>query len=69
MSEVFKMWKETKMVVLVALCAGLYAALLIPFKALALIPDITEIRPASVLPVVFGLLFGPAGAWGVTIGN
>lgn len=69
MRDVFSMWKETKMVVLVALCAGLYAALLIPFKALVLIPGITEIRPASVLPVVFGLLFGPAGAWGVAIGN
>jgi len=69
MGEVFKMWKETKMVVLVALCAGLYAALLIPFKALVLIPGITEIRPASALPVVFGMLFGPAGAWGAAIGN
>lgn len=57
------------MVVLVALCAGLYAALLIPFKSLVLIPGITEIRPASALPVVFGLLFGPAGAWGSAIGN
>lgn len=69
MKEVFKMWKSTKMVVLVALCAGLYAALLIPFKSLVLIPGITEIRPASALPVVFGLLFGPAGAWGSAIGN
>lgn len=69
MREVFKMWKSTKMVVLVALCAGLYAALLIPFKAIVLIPGITEVRPASALPVVFGLLFGPAGAWGSAIGN
>lgn len=69
MGEVFKMWKETKMVVLVALCAALYAALLIPFKAFVLIPGITEIRPASVLPVVLGILFGPAGAWGAAIGN
>ncbi|SDZ27651.1 energy-coupling factor transport system substrate-specific component [Proteiniborus ethanoligenes] len=69
MKEVFKMWKSTKMVVLVALCAGLYAALLIPFKALVLIPGITEFRPASALPIVFGLLFGPAGAWGSAIGN
>lgn len=69
MKEVIKMWKSTKMVVLVALCAGLYAALLIPFKSLVLIPGITEIRPANALPVVFGLLFGPAGAWGSAIGN
>lgn len=69
MKEVFSMWKQTKMVVLVALCAGLYAAILIPFKGFVLIPGITEIRPASALPIVFGLLFGPAGAWGSAIGN
>jgi energy-coupling factor transport system substrate-specific component len=34
-----------------------------------LIPGITEFRPASALPVVMGLLFGPAGAWGSAIGN
>ncbi|MCF7914216.1 MAG: QueT transporter family protein [Spirochaetaceae bacterium] len=69
MKDVFAMWKNTKMVVLVALSAGLYAALLIPFKGFVLIPGITEIRPASALPVVMGLLFGPAGAWGSAIGN
>jgi len=69
MKEIFTMWKETKMVVLVALSAGLYAALLIPFKGFVLIPGITEIRPASALPIVLGLLFGPAGAWGAAIGN
>lgn len=69
MKEVFSMWGKTKMVVLVALCAGLYAALLIPFKGFVLIPGVTEFRPASALPVVMGLLFGPAGAWGSAIGN
>lgn len=69
MKEVFRMWKYTKMVVLVALCAGIYAAILIPFKGFVLIPGITEIRPASALPIVLGLLFGPAGAWGSAIGN
>jgi len=69
MKEVFTMWKKTKMVVLVALCAGLYAAVLIPFKGFVLIPGVTEIRPASALPVIMGLLFGPAGAWGAAIGN
>lgn len=69
MKEVFSMWKDTKMVVLVALSAGIYAAVLIPFKGFVLIPGITEFRPASALPVVLGLLFGPAGAWGAAIGN
>lgn len=69
MKEVFRMWRSTKMVVLVALCAGLYAAILIPFKGFVIIPGITEFRPASALPIALGLLFGPAGAWGSAIGN
>jgi energy-coupling factor transport system substrate-specific component len=67
--EVFTMWRHTQMVVLVALSAAIYAAVLIPFKGFAIIPGFTEIRPANVFPFVFGLLFGPAGAWGAAIGN
>jgi energy-coupling factor transport system substrate-specific component len=63
------MWRHTKMVVLVALNAAIYAAVLIPFKGFPVIPGYIEIRPANAIPVVFGLLFGPAGAWGSAIGN
>ena len=69
MKEVFTMWRHTQMVVLVALSAAIYAAVLIPFKGFAIVPGFIEIRPANVFPVVFGLLFGPAGAWGSAIGN
>lgn len=69
MKDVFTMWKYTKMVVLVAVTAAFYAALQIPLKPLPIIPGITEFRPAAVIPVVFGLLFGPAGAWGAAFGN
>jgi energy-coupling factor transport system substrate-specific component len=69
MKEVFTMWRHTQMVVLVALSAAIYAAVLIPFKGFPLIPGYIEIRPANAFPVVFGLLFGPAGAWGSAIGN
>jgi energy-coupling factor transport system substrate-specific component len=69
MKEVFSMWKHTRMVILVALSAAIYAAILIPFKGIPLIPGITEVRPANVFPVIFGLMFGPAGAWGAAIGN
>ena len=55
--------------VLTSVTAAVYAALMIPFKGLVLIPGITEIRPAAFVPVVFGILFGPAGAWGSGIGN
>jgi energy-coupling factor transport system substrate-specific component len=63
------MWKYTKMVVLVAVTAAFYAALVIPLKITTIIPGITEFRPGAVIPVVFGLLFGPAGAWGAAFGN
>jgi len=63
------MWKDTRMVVLTALSAALYAAILIPFKIFPIIPGVTEIRPANAIPVVCGILFGPAGAWGAAFGN
>ena len=63
------MWRNTRLVVLTAVSASLYAALLIPFKVLPLIPGVTELRPANAVPVVCSLLFGPAGAWGAAIGN
>jgi energy-coupling factor transport system substrate-specific component len=69
MREVFTMWRHTQMVVLVALSAAIYAAVLIPFKGFPIIPGAIEIRPANVFPFVFSLLFGPAGAWGAAIGN
>ena len=69
MREIFTMWRHTQMVVLVALSAAIYAAVLIPFKGFTIIPGFTEVRPANVFPFVFGLLFGPAGAWGAAIGN
>jgi energy-coupling factor transport system substrate-specific component len=67
--EILTMWRHTQMVVLVALSAAIYAAVLIPFKGFTIIPGFTEVRPANVFPFVFGLLFGPAGAWGAAIGN
>src|SRR5579883_3418424 len=61
MAELFAMWRNTRMVVLTAICAALYAAILIP--------GITEFRPANAVPVVCSFLFGPAGAWGAAFGN
>lgn len=69
MREAFTMWKYTRMVVLVALTAAMYAAVLIPFKLFPIIPGITELRPANVFPVICSLMFGPAGAWGSAFGN
>jgi energy-coupling factor transport system substrate-specific component len=69
MREVLTMWRHTQMVVLVALSAAIYAAVLIPFKGFPIVPGYIELRPANAFPIVFGLLFGPAGAWGAAIGN
>lgn len=70
MKELFTLWKNTRMVVLIALTASLYAAILIPFKvAIPIIPGITELRPASVIPVICSLMFGPAASFGAAIGN
>jgi energy-coupling factor transport system substrate-specific component len=57
------------MVVFTAICASLYAAILIPFKVIPIIPGVTEFRPANAVPVVCSFLFGPAAAWGSAIGN
>jgi energy-coupling factor transport system substrate-specific component len=70
MREALAMWKNTRMIVLVAVCAAIYGATLIVFKtAIPLIPGFTEVRVANIFPMAFGFLFGPAGAWGLAIGN
>ena len=70
MKAAFRMWKNTRMIVLVAVCAAIYSAALIAFKtAIPIIPGITEVRVANIFPMVFGMIFGPAGAWGTAIGN
>ena len=69
MRELGAMWRNTRMVVLCAISAALYAAVLVPFKVVPLIPGVTELRPANAIPVVCSFLFGPAAAWGSAIGN
>lgn len=67
--DVIDMWQNTRMVVLTAMTSALYAAILIPFKVLPIIPGVTEFRPANAVPVICSFLFGPAAAWGSAIGN
>jgi len=69
MKEMFTMWRHTNMVVLVALSAAIYAALLIPFQSIPIIPGHASLRVADIVPMALALLFGPAGAWGSAIGN
>jgi energy-coupling factor transport system substrate-specific component len=69
MKELRSMWGNTRMVVLSAISAALYAAVLVPFKVVPFIPGVTELRPANAIPVVCSFMFGPAAAWGAAIGN
>ncbi len=70
MRDVLRLWRHTRMVVLVAITAALYAAILIPFKVtIPLIPGFTEFRPGIVIPIICSLLFGPAACWGAAFGN
>ncbi len=69
MRDAIAMWRHTKMVVLVALTGAAYVAILLPFKIATIVPGFTEIRPAAGIPIVCGLLFGPAAAWGAAFGN
>ncbi len=70
MRSALTMWNNTRMIILVAVCSAIYGSALIAFKtAIPLVPGITEVRVGNIFPVVFSLLFGPAGAWGSAIGN
>lgn len=69
MKDVFTVWSKTRQIVLISITAAIYAGTLIPFKPIQIIPGLTELRPASAIPVLFGILFGPAAAWGSAIGN
>ena len=69
MRELFQVWRNTRMIVLTAISAAAYVAVLVPFKGFILIPGLTEVRPGAALPVVLSFLFGPAAAWGAGFGN
>ncbi|GIW05520.1 MAG: hypothetical protein KatS3mg060_0325 [Dehalococcoidia bacterium] len=64
------MWRSPRMIAYVVLSAVVYAVPLVAFKtALVLIPGVTELRAAGLVPPALSLLFGPAAAWGCALGN
>lgn len=69
MRELFTMWRNTRMIVLVAISAAAYVAVLLPFKGFVIVPGLTEVRPGAAIPVVLSFLLGPAAAWGSGFGN
>jgi energy-coupling factor transport system substrate-specific component len=69
MRDIIALWKYTRMVVLVAVSAACYVAVLLPFKVAVIIPGLTEVRPGAAVPVLLSFLFGPAAAFGAGFGN
>jgi energy-coupling factor transport system ATP-binding protein len=68
--ELVRVWRDTRLIVLAAQTAAIFAAVLIPFKVgIPIIPGFVELRPANAVPIVASLLFGPAAAWGSAFGN
>ncbi len=62
-------WRDKRQWRLIVITAIIYAGLLIPLKPFPIVPGFTELRPANFVPVLAGVLFGPAGAWGSAFGN
>lgn len=70
MKELLQIFRDPKGLSHIAISGLLFFVVGTPFRFLmSLIPGVTEVRPANMLPVVMGLLWGPAGAWGTTIAN
>jgi len=69
MNEIFSPFMSKRKLLHIGICALVFIGMAIPFKVMVLIEGFTEVRPVNAVPVVVGLLFGPAGAWGCAIGN
>lgn len=70
MKEIFTVFRSKRAWGYMLLSAAVFFAIALPFRSLfTLMPGVTEIRPANMVPVVLGIQFGPAAAWGISIGN
>jgi len=69
MHELAAVWTDRNGLKWIAVSAILYALVLIPFNQLHWDIGGIPVRPAAALPVVLGILWGPAAAWGLGIGN
>ncbi len=69
MHELLEVWTEKKGLMFIALSAIIYIVVLVLFNQVHWVVAGISIRPAAALPVVFGILWGPAAAWGLGIGN
>jgi energy-coupling factor transport system substrate-specific component len=69
MHELAAVWTDRNGRSWIAATALFYLLLLIPFNYIGANIFGIPVRPAALLPVTLGILFGPAAAWGLGIGN
>ncbi|WP_304508675.1 QueT transporter family protein [Anaerotignum sp.] len=69
MKEILYPFRQKKTVLQIVVCTLVFIGMAVPFKSMSLVEGFTEVRPVNAVPVVVGLLYGPAGAWGCAIGN
>lgn len=71
MKATIRMWKNTRMIVLTGVVAAIYASVEVVLApvTLTLIPGVVGFRVSDILTMFLGMIFGPAGAFGVGIGN
>ena len=70
MKDIFSVFKERRWIMRMIIVGILFLACAAPFRMmLSLVLGMTEVRPANMIPVVFGILWGPAAAWGISIAN
>jgi energy-coupling factor transport system substrate-specific component len=69
MHELAEALADRKGLAWVAVTAFFYVVVLVPFNYYHLEISGIAVHPAAVVPVVFGILYGPAAAWGFGIGN
>jgi len=69
LQEILSPFKQKETLFQIGICALVFIGMAVPFKVMVLIEGLTEVRPVNAVPVVAGLLFGPAGAWGCAVGN
>ena len=69
MHELIRVLTERKGQAWILFVALFYVLLLVPFNQYVVVIAGITLRPAAILPVVFGIFWGPAAAWGLAAGN
>ena len=69
MQDIFEVFYDKRQIRFVIPTALAYVLLLVPFNAFPIDLGFGVLRPADLVPVLFGVMFGPAAAWGSAFGS